>query len=315
MPQVEDVAAAYAVPYGYGVGGNQVSFPGQDEQINIYDFGNASVNYLSLMEIPMIEGPGFTAGAAGESAVISRSLAERIEALTGWTDGVVGKKMNLPAHGESTIVGVYDKLRVRNMLETDDRPSALFLFTDPDNPGLFGVRDVVVKLNGFTDENIAAVRDALPNILPNSELSVQSMRDEIHGAYESIRMFRNNVMAASLIILAIAIVGLIGFVYNETNRRSAEIAIRKIHGATSENILKLLGFDVGRVALAALIPGAAGAGYAAGEWMRNFTEKASLPPGLFIAGCLVLLALVVSFTLLYSLRIARRNPVDLLQKG
>ncbi len=109
--------------------------------------------------------------------------------------------------------------------------------------------------------------------------------------------------------------GLVGFVYNETNRRSAEIAIRKIHGATSNGVLQLLGVDIGRIASIALVPGAVGAYFAADRWMQSFVEKASLPIAVFIAGCLALLALIVALTLFNTLRIAHQNPVVALQKG
>lgn len=313
MPQVSKVAVTDGLPYNMsGLGGNNVSLPGVDERINIFDFGSASVNYPSVMGIRMIEGAGFTDQSADRSSVISRSLADRIEALTGW-ESVVGRTVNVDIHGESTVVGVYDNLLVGDMNRMDDRPSAMFLFTDPENPGDFGVREVIVKLNGFTDENIAAVRAALPGIVPEKELEAALMRDDLHRKYETTRMFRNSVTAACLIILAIAMAGLVGFVYNETNRRAAEIAIRKIHGATSKGILRMLGLDVGRIALVALIPGAVGAYFAAGRWMQNFARQASRPFALLAVGGLVLLAVIVAFTLLNTIRIARRNPVESLK--
>ncbi len=315
MPQVKGVAATDGLPYNRsGLGGNNVVLPGQQEQINIYDPGVASVNYLDVMEIPIVEGTGFTAESANESSVVSRTLADRIKGLTGW-ESVVGRTMTLPIHGESTIVGVYDNLLVGDMITMDDRPSAIFLFTDPENPGMYGVRDLIVRLNEFSSDNIAAVQAVLSRTLPDNELYVSLMKDDLRGKYEAVRRFRSNLLAASLIILIIAMAGLVGFVYNETNRRSAEIAIRKIHGATSNGVLQLLGVDIGRIASIALVPGAVGAYFAADRWMQSFVEKASLPIAVFIAGCLALLALIVALTLFNTLRIAHQNPVVALQKG
>ncbi len=314
MPQVKDVAVTDGLPYERsGIGGNDVSLPGQHEKINIFDPGVASMNYLDVMGILIVEGTGFTAESANESAVVSRTLADRIQALTGW-ESVVGRTMSLPIHGESNIVGVYDNLIVGDMITMEDRPSAIFLFTDPENPGMFGVRDLIVSLNDFTQENIAVIQTAISRTLPDKELYVRLMKDDLERKYGAVKMFRNNFIVASLIILMIAMAGLVGFVYNETNRRSAEIAIRKINGITSNGVLKLLGLDIGRIALAALIPGAVGAWFVAYRWMQSFPEKASLPITMFVAGCLALLALIVGLTLLNTLRIARQNPVASLQK-
>lgn len=314
MPQVEDAAAAFArMPYGWAIGGNSVSLPGQEEQINIYDFGAASRNYLSVMEISMIAGEGFTDVTPDGSSVISRSLAERIENLMGW-ESVIGRTMTLPIHDEATIVGIYDDIRIGSMMETEDRPSAIFMIADMANPrSWYGPQEVVVRLREMSRESIDSVQATIARVLPGAEIYAEVLEEKLRGQYDSVRMFRGSVLAACLIILAITMAGLIGFVSGETNRRAAEIAIRKVHGATSRAILWLLGLDVARIALAALVPGAVGALFAADKWMQSFAGRAPLSPVTLATGCLALLAVIVAVTLFNSLRIARRNPVESLK--
>jgi len=225
----------------------------------------------------------------------------------------VGRTMSVPMHGESRIVGVYDDVLVGDMVSMDRRPSAVFLFTDPERPGELGVRDAIVRLHDFSAENIAAVRTALPTILPGAELEVNLMRDDMAAKYDATRRFRASVVAACLVLLLITAAGLVGFVYNETARRSAEIAVRRIHGASAGAILRLLGTDVGRIALAAIVPGAVGAWMAAERWMQNFAEHARQPAAVLAGGCAVLLAVIVALVVLNSLRVARRNPVESLK--
>ena len=49
--------------------------------------------------------------------------------------------------------------------------------------------------------------------------------------------------------------GLIGYVNDETQRRSKEIAIRKVNGAEAPSILSLLAMDILKVAIGAVILG------------------------------------------------------------
>ena len=49
---------------------------------------------------------------------------------------------------------------------------------------------------------------------------------------------------ASIAILLITLMGLLGYITDEMHRRSKEIAIRKVNGATAPNILRLLSKDV-----------------------------------------------------------------------
>ena len=56
--------------------------------------------------------------------------------------------------------------------------------------------------------------------------------------------FRNTVWITSLCIFFIVLMGLIGYVNDETQRRSKEIAIRKVNGAEAPSILSLLAIQI-----------------------------------------------------------------------
>jgi len=54
----------------------------------------------------------------------------------------------------------------------------------------------------------------------------------IESQYEGTRHFRDGVFVASIAILLITLMGLFGYITDEMHRRSKEIAIRKVNGAT-----------------------------------------------------------------------------------
>ena len=56
-------------------------------------------------------------------------------------------------------------------------------------------------------------------------------------------------MWGGIVTLIITLIGLIGYINDETNRRGKEIAVRKINGATEVNILSLMTRDVAWMAL------------------------------------------------------------------
>ena len=58
-------------------------------------------------------------------------------------------------------------------------------------------------------------------------------------------------------ILLIVIMGLIGYVNDETQRRSKEIAIRKVNGAEASHILRLLTRDILCVSVISILIGTA----------------------------------------------------------
>ena len=94
------------------------------------------------------------------------------------------------------------------------------------------------------------------------------------------------------------LMGLLGYTADEVQRRSKEIAIRKVNGAEASSILRLLGRDVLYVALPAVVIGVAASWYVNSLWMAVYV----------LIGVAVL-AVITSCVLWKSWRIANENPV------
>ena len=135
------------------------------------------------------------------------------------------------------------------------------------------------------------------------------MRD----VYSDERKMRNTVLSGCVICILIALFGLVGYVRDETERRSKEVAVRKINGATTSDILRLFVREIGRLGIAAALIADAGAFFAAGVWLENFAEKISLSPLIFIAADVIIIAIVSATVVMNSLRISHSNPVNSLK--
>lgn len=73
--------------------------------------------------------------------------------------------------------------------------------------------------------------------------------------YKDIRLFRDSVIVAGLIMLVITLLGLFGYITDEVHRRSKEIAIRKVNGATSMDILRILSVNISFIAIPSILIG------------------------------------------------------------
>ncbi len=103
--------------------------------------------------------------------------------------------------------------------------------------------------------------------------------------------------------------GLVGYVSDEIRRRSKEIAIRKVNGATATDVLKLLLRNIIIIGLPAVMIGLAGTYLAGDKWLENFPEKISLNVFIFVLGGLALLAVIGFCVVLRSWYVANENPV------
>lgn len=131
--------------------------------------------------------------------------------------------------------------------------------------------------------------------------------------YTDAHRFRTTVMIGGLVALLVALIGLVGYLAGEIGRRQKEIAIRKVNGARTQEVLRLFVTDILRVALPAIVVGIVTSWYVARQWLEQFSEKTSLSPLLF-AGC-ALLVLIIILAVVYTCcrRISTSNPVDYLK--
>ena len=107
--------------------------------------------------------------------------------------------------------------------------------------------------------------------------------------------------------------GLIGFARDEVQRRSKEIAIRKVNGAEASDIVSLIIADVARIAIPAIILGVLCAAYIGHIWLSNFSVTASHIGLWYILAGLTVLILVTGCVIAVTYRIANENPVNRLK--
>jgi len=133
------------------------------------------------------------------------------------------------------------------------------------------------------------------------------------------RMYRNELNAQrlvyifSLLCLAVADLGLIIFMAFIIRRRTREIGIRKVFGASVREIIRMLNLDFIRHIILAFVIAIPCAWYIMYRWLERFAYRTSLDWWIFaLAGLTVLLVSVVS-VLLQSWRAANQNPVEAIQ--
>lgn len=236
-PQVEAIETAEVGLPIEGASGNNVFLPGSTEQLfNIADLYAFSSGYFDIMKFNITQG---RAPMRKHEVIVSSKFAERIIPFTSWTDGVVDKQVLISEHSQSeteyfTITGVYEDVRVGSLLSLDSRPSVMFWY-DPDAENT-STSTLIIKLRQFDSATISEIASMINERITSKEIDVHSYEDILTMQYQEIAKYRDALFIGGLIILLIALVGLIGYTNDEINRRSSEIAIRKINGAIPSEI-------------------------------------------------------------------------------
>ena len=320
LPEVEAAELTYTLPFEKA-SGNNVYLPGDDRELfNIADEYGASEGFFDMMGFRLVEG---SVPKGPNDVAVSKSFVTKMAAFADWSDGAVGKIVNISEHDQVTICGVYEDYVIGDVTDMDDRPSVRFcwnrdFYTEADKDvdkydwsGL--MHTIVIKLSEVTPASMRKVEKTIKEVAPDSDAEVKSYSETLVNMYDSTKQMKRTYELGSLFALLIAIIGLISYVRDENYRRSAEIAVRKVNGAQSSEIVSMLVMDVLKVALVAVLIGDAGAWLVAHYWLEQFALKITLSPLFFIAADIIVLAIIVSVIVIGSLRIAHTNPVESLK--
>lgn len=320
LPEVEAAELTYTLPFEKA-SGNNVYLPGDDRELfNIADEYGASEGFFDMMGFRLVEG---SVPKGPNDVAVSKSFVTKMAAFADWSDGAVGKIVNISEHDQVTICGVYEDYVIGDVTDMDERPSVRFcwnrdFYTEADKDvdkydwsGL--MHTIVIKLNEVTPAAMRKVEKTIREVAPDSDAEVKAYSETLVNMYDSTKQMKRTYELGSLFALLIAIIGLIFYVRDENYRRSAEIAVRKVNGAQSSEIVSMLVTDILKVAVFAVIVGDAAAWLVAHYWLRQFPVKIALNPLFFIVADIIVLTIIVSVIVIGSLRIAHTNPVESLK--
>ena len=257
------------------------------------NFNYCHYNYPEVMGIKIIEG---TPIKKGGDLLVNEELVR----LMRWTDGAVGKRVNNVA---GTVVGVFRDIRNESFYAAQS--PIILIGTEEQANHTFDVR-----LKEPFDENLKRLNEYMEKTFPDVSLHFMSVDHMVKDLYKDVYRFRNSVWITSCFILLIVIMGLIGYVNDETQRRSKEIAIRKVNGAEAFHVLRLLTRDILYVSVLSILIGTAVSYFAGRAWLDQFAEQIELNPLLFIGTALFIQLLIIVCVVLKAWHIANENPVN-----
>lgn len=172
---------------------------------------------------------------------------------------------------------------------------------------------LMIRLREMSPEALAAVQRKIEEYPSANNHAVRVYDNQLGSILFEIRSFRNIVFSVSGITLLIALMGLVGYLGDEMRRRSKEIALRKVNGASTSDVLRLLARDVLWVVLPSIVAGVVLSRWGAAFLVSNFVERAPLHWWLFALCGLAVVLIVCVVQLVRTWRIANANPIDMIK--
>lgn len=311
VPGITDVQRCSNLPLE-GSSGNNIYLPGEERALlNIADQYYGTSGFFDFFGIPIVEG---RAPAAPKEIAVSRSFVSEMARLAGWADGAVGKQVLLSEHSAEnddyfTICGVYEDYLIGSFNNPDERPSIRFWAEAPND--YVYLHYLLIKTEDSMPDAAAAIENVVGSVVGGTrQIEAVSYEEQMRNLYSDNRKSRDVFIMGCIFSLLISIFGLVGYIASEANRRSKEIAIRKINGAKASDITAMFAADTLRMAAVAIIIGDILLYVAASGYLTLFPERVSLSAWNFVAADLLLALLATASAAICSYRISRANPVE-----
>ena len=247
--------------------------------------------------------------ARGTNVVVSRLAAERL-GFRSAAEAVGQPVQLLMASAElgpitATIVGVVADVRYRTA-------------RDPVQPILYfdktaDFSQLLVRFRGNPNIAGATLERLWKQQLPDVPLRVRFVQDIVHDMYTADQKRATLFAAFALLAVVIGCLGLFGLAAFTAERRTKEIGVRKVLGARTRDIVRLLVWQFSRPVLVANLVAWPVAWWIMRGWLNGFDVRIALTPLPFVlAGVLAMLIAVLTVAT-HAYRIARTSPITALR--
>ena len=203
------------------------------------------------------------------------------------------------------IIGVVKDFNF-NSLQHKVEPACIYLLNT-------GFSRISIRINGDTRKGFDVVQAMWKKHFPTSVVQYSFYEDSLATSYKAESRFSDIFLVFSIVSLTIACLGLFALVSYAVERRSKEIGIRKVLGASVTNILSMVSAEfLSLVALSCLLAIPVGY-YFMNEWLTSFAYHISINVFMFVGAGALVLTVAWGTVTVRSFRAASANPVDSLR--
>lgn len=157
------------------------------------------------------------------------------------------------------------------------------------------------------------IKDKWQEILPGYPLKYQFYDDWFDSMYKSEEYFSRTISLFAILAVIISCIGILGLAIFSSERRTKEIGVRKINGATISEIMILLNKDIIFLLAIAFIIATPVAWYSMNKWLQSFAYRTELSWWIFALSGLLAFLIALLTVSLQSWGAATRNPVEALR--
>jgi len=298
-PNIIDVA-----PKSGGFNNNTVKLSG-DKQINVV-IETIDPLYLPLIKVPITRGRNFSPdfpSNATQNILVNEAFVQQ----AGWKQPL-NQQVTSFADGKTyAVVGVVKDYHFKPL--TEQITPQIFTMSPANNYGM-----VFIKIKpGAAVSSLQHIASTFRNLFPLSPFAYNFMQEQNERSYAAEARWKQIILFSALLTIFISCIGLFGLSVLSAEKRTKEIGIRKVLGASVSSIVTILSSDFLKLIFISLILSIPLAWMATNKWLENYPYRVALRWWLFASsGLLVILIALITISF-QSIKAAIANPVKSLR--
>ena len=309
LPGVNNVSGAYGLPTSIKWSDGITADEGTGKKELSVNAIPVDLDFISTMRMQLLAGKDFTATDLllmdttdnGKNYQYSFMLNETAAKSLGWTpEQAIGKKIEKGSPG-------YVKAVVKDFhfASMHENVGPLLIFLDKSY-----VQNIFVNINSHDIPTVLSrIGQIWKDRISGDEFSYRFMDDDFNNLYKTEQRTAVIFSTAAGLAIFLACMGLFGLAAFTTARRTKEIGIRKVLGASVMSITGLVAKEFMLLVSIALLIATPVAWIASGKWLQDFAYRINLSWFVFAmtgAGALLIAFLTVG---IQALKAATANPV------
>jgi putative ABC transport system permease protein len=277
-----------------------------DKQEIGFDYETIDAGYLDLYKIPIVKGRNFSPAFPGDSTK-SVLVNETFARQAGWNEPI-GQTVDFFYNEEKyTVVGVVKDYHYRSL---NEQIGAQVFTMKPKKD--YGFAFIRIKPNSET-ASLQHIEATFKKLFPLNPYIYKFKDLENQRAYEAEAKWKQMMLLGALLTIFISSIGLFGLSVLAAEKRTKEIGIRKVLGASVAGLTTALSKDFLKLVTIAMLVAMPAAWYFTSQWLQNYAYRIELSWPMFaMAGMLVILIAMVTVSF-QAIKAAIANPVKALR--
>ncbi|MCC6286768.1 MAG: ABC transporter permease [Chitinophagaceae bacterium] len=302
---VENVALTWNEPLYMHSSSNEYTWEGKSakDKDQIFDVG-VSPSYISTMKMKLKSGRDFyeTGTDSFSHVIINETLAKKMG-----EQGKLGAYISRQSLGKVEVVGIVEDFIFNDMYGSG---GPVLIFCAPQTG-----EDMIIspKKGADIQKLIAGTDHILKSYINGYPFEYKFVDEKFNRLFESETLIGNLAIIFSVLAILISCLGLFGLASYTAERRTKEIGIRKVLGASVRSLVKLLSVDFLRLVCIACIIAFPVAWWAMHSWLQNYQYRTTVQWWAFPLAAATAILIAIATVSFQAIKAAVANPVKSLR--